>query len=598
MSLPRRSSRSTCLEPFLAQVAAVVQEYDRLLAENERLKEDGQKDGFKVPKKASFDDEILKERCRIPEKRVREEFSKTAFFASVLPTEDSELSEDGDPEDKVKTPRTSYAQDDRELSGIPEVSFEETMQAESGKKSIHMQQAMFQNSADMKQAVRAELMKEKGYDVKNFYKQTGLFQRIARHTWFENITICVIGIYAIWMAIDTDLNQAEVITEADPIFFVAEQIFCTFFSAELAIRFFAFQRKLNCLKDAWFVFDLLLVVSMILETWVMTLVLYFTGEASTSGLLGNASILRLARLMRLSRLFRMVRLLRMVPELLILVKAIAAAMRSVGFTLLLLVIVLYVFGIGFTQLLRGSDLGSEKDSGPFRGVLISMQSLFLHATLLDSISELVSDFIVQEQFLALALLYAFLILSAITITNMLIGVICEVITAVAAAEKEAIQITWVRETLKRMMGGSDANEDGKLQKQEFFQIAKDKDAVKALKALGVDVLTLIEFADIIFEDLEEGQDDGTSELSFSDFMEVILQFRGTNTATVKDMVDLRKWFVLQYRQMLRADLEEILVGKVPTSQGNARPHVKSSLWTSRTTAAVLQSEVPGTTVDV
>lgn len=584
------------MEPFLAQVAAVVQEYDRLLAENERLKEDGQRDG-KVPKKASFDDEILKERCQIQEKRVRQEFSKTAFFA-VLPTEDSELSEDGDPEDKVKTPHTSYAQDARELSGIPEVSFEETMQVEGGKKSIHMQQAMFQNSADMKQAVRAELMKEKGYDVKNFYKQSGLFQRIARHTWFDNITICVIGLYAVWMAIDTDLNQAEVITEADPIFFVAEQIFCSFFTVELAIRFLAFQNKLNCLRDAWFVFDLLLVVSMILETWVMTLVLYFTGEGSTSGLLGNASILRLARLMRLSRLFRMVRLLRMVPELLILVKAIAAAMRSVGFTLLLLVIVLYVFGIGFTQLLRGSDLGSDKDGGPFRGVLISMQSLFLHATLLDSISELVSDFIVQEQFLALALLYAFLILSAITITNMLIGVICEVITAVAAAEKEAIQITWVRETLKRMMGGSDANEDGKLQKQEFFQIAKDKDAVKALKALGVDVLTLIEFADIIFENLEEGQDDSTSELSFSDFMEVILQFRGTNTATVKDMVDLRKWFVLQYRQMLRADLEEILVGKVSTSQGNARPQVKSSLWTSRSTPAVLQNEVPGTTVDV
>ena len=100
----------------------------------------------------------------------------------------------------------------------------------------------------------------------------------------------------------------------------------------------------------------------------------------------------------------------------------------------------------------------------------------------------------------------------------------KVITAVAAAEKEAIQITWVKETLKRMMGGtlkvkfesrsevtvstavstvkcwiffcitsihfsnflslqgSDANEDGKLQKQEFFQIARDKDAVRALKA--------------------------------------------------------------------------------------------------------------------
>ena len=53
----------------------------------------------------------------------------------------------------------------------------------------------------------------------------------------------------------------------------------------------------------------------------------------------------------------------MVPELLILVKAIAAAMRSVGFTLLLLVIVLYVFGIGFTQLLRGSLVGSDTFPG-------------------------------------------------------------------------------------------------------------------------------------------------------------------------------------------------------------------------------------------
>eukprot|EP00434_Breviolum_minutum_P014319 symbB.v1.2.012627.t1/scaffold853.1/size308060/7 len=48
MSLPRPTTRSTCLEPFLAQVAAVVQEYDRLLAENERLKEDGPKDSLKV----------------------------------------------------------------------------------------------------------------------------------------------------------------------------------------------------------------------------------------------------------------------------------------------------------------------------------------------------------------------------------------------------------------------------------------------------------------------------------------------------------------------------------------------------------------------
>ncbi|CAJ1341963.1 unnamed protein product [Effrenium voratum] len=454
-----------------------------------------------------------------------------------------------------------------------------------GKKGPVMGQAVFQNSSDMKQAVRAELMKDGGYDVKMYYKQSGLFQKIARHPWFENITMFIIGIYAMWMAVDTDLNRAEVILQADAVFFVAEQIFCLYFFVELAKR--------NCLRDAWFVFDFLLVITMVLETWVMTAVLLVTGAGTSSGLLSNASILRLARLMRLSRLFRMARLLRMVPELLILVKAIAAAMRSVGFTLLLLVIVLYVFGIGFTQLLRGSLVGSDT----FPGVFLSMQSLFLHGTLLDSISDLVADFITQEQYLALALLYAFLILSAITIANMLIGVICEVITAVAAAEKEAIQITWVKETLNRVMGCTDENFDGKLQKSEFFMIAQDKDAVRALKELGVDVFTLIDFADMIFEEPgEDAGESGEAELSFADFMEVILQFRGTNMATVKDMVDLRKWFTLQYRQMLKSDLEEILVGKVDADASRtAKKGLRTSLWTHRWSPS---TEVPGASVNL
>eukprot|EP00913_Durusdinium_trenchii_P016998 g15983.t1 len=141
VQIARTTSKSGCLEPFLAQVAAVVQEYDRLLAENERLRE-----GDWRVQDGPVDDEILKD-------------------------------------------HKSFA-------------------AESGKKSVHMQQAVFRDPADMKQAVRAELMKDKGYDVKNFYKERGIFQWLARHPWFENVTICIIGIYAVWMAIDTDFNKA------------------------------------------------------------------------------------------------------------------------------------------------------------------------------------------------------------------------------------------------------------------------------------------------------------------------------------------------------------------------------------------------------
>merc|ERR1719424_1906598 len=81
----------------------------------------------------------------------------------------------------------------------------------------------------------------------------------------------------------------------------------------------------------------------------MTAVMVAQGGGGSGGL-GNASILRLARLLRLSRMMRMARLLRSMPELLILIKGMVAAFRSVFFTLLLLVLFIYVFAIYFRQM--------------------------------------------------------------------------------------------------------------------------------------------------------------------------------------------------------------------------------------------------------
>merc|ERR1719414_2107852 len=97
---------------------------------------------------------------------------------------------------------------------------------------------------------------------------------------------------------------------------------------------------------------------MVLETWVMTTIMLFSGN-SDSGNLGNASILRMARLMRLSRMARMARLFRAMPELLIMVKGMVSATRSVFFTLCLLAILLYIFAIAFTQLLEDTPSGLQ-----------------------------------------------------------------------------------------------------------------------------------------------------------------------------------------------------------------------------------------------
>merc|ERR1719235_3118450 len=81
---------------------------------------------------------------------------------------------------------------------------------------------------------------------------------------------------------------------------------------------------------------------MIFETWIMPLAM----PAGSGGGMGDASMLRLLRLLRLTR---MARLFRSVPELLTLLKGMAAATRSVFSTLTLLILFTYVFGIIFKQ---------------------------------------------------------------------------------------------------------------------------------------------------------------------------------------------------------------------------------------------------------
>ena len=138
----------------------------------------------------------------------------------------------------------------------------------------------------------------------------------------------VIFLNAIWIGIDIELNHADVLAEADVGFILAENLFCFFFSAELLIRFLLYTRKVYALKDMWFLFDLFLVALMIVETWCMPLVHLLSASpagASTGGL----SVLRVARVMRVLRTARMARLVRLMPELMILVKGMMVAFRSV-----------------------------------------------------------------------------------------------------------------------------------------------------------------------------------------------------------------------------------------------------------------------------
>merc|ERR1712039_188863 len=63
------------------------------------------------------------------------------------------------------------------------------------------------------------------------------------------------------------------------------------------------------------------------------------------------------------------------------------------------------------------------------------------------------------------------------------------------------------------------------------------EAVHVIEEVGVDVLGLVDYVDFLFSQDEE------EEISFETFFFLLLQLRGSNTATVKDIMDLRKFLI-------------------------------------------------------
>jgi len=430
-------------------------------------------------------------------------------------------------------------------SALQDQGPEQSRDVASRREKPLMNRQVFADADAMKERVRQAVMRPE-YQVGDFYNSTGCCQAIAKNPWFDLVTQLVIAFNAIWIAVDLDYNKSDVLLEAKLHFQLAEFFFIIYFTFEAVVRIGAFKSKYHCLKDTWLVFDCLLVIVMILETIVLNFVLFFAGHSGGgSQTLGNTSILGIVRLVRLTKMARMVRLLRACPEMMVLVKGIWVATRSVLVTLLLLTFVIYVFAIMFTQLRvgEGTPLWTEE----FRTVPRAMNFLLLKGTLPD-LADTVEE-IGRHGTVYAVLFLIFTLLSSLTVMNMLIGVLVDVVSVVSCVEKEEITMRFVKRKMLELL--RKISEDGSdlISKTNFESMLLDPEAAKLVQQVGVDVVGLVDFADFIFKDEKN--------ISFPEFMELILQLRGSNVATVKDIVDLRKFVTLEMQYTMVAIREEI-----------------------------------------
>eukprot|EP00443_Scrippsiella_acuminata_P022492 CAMPEP_0115177962 /NCGR_PEP_ID=MMETSP0270-20121206/5654_1 /TAXON_ID=71861 /ORGANISM="Scrippsiella trochoidea, Strain CCMP3099" /LENGTH=429 /DNA_ID=CAMNT_0002590907 /DNA_START=36 /DNA_END=1325 /DNA_ORIENTATION=+ len=362
------------------------------------------------------------------------------------------------------------------------------------------QRPLLPDADDMKQQVKQATYADH-YDVFDFYKDTGICQKIARSEWFDILTLCVIFVNAVWISVDADYNDAG---------------------------------------DRWFCFDSLMLALTIFETWVLAIVVtaraYYRSDDEEQ-VSSNSSFLRLVRLLRLCRIARLSRILVCLPELVVLFKGINVACRAVIATLGLVAVVIYVFAILFRQLSRDTIL----EQLYFTSIHHSMRTLLLTSVTPDLVDYFEGDF-AEVPFYFGVIFFFFILLITFTTLNLLVGVLVNVVAVVANGEKEKMQIAVLRAELEKIVSVVDADLDNHMSKEEFDKILLRPELLRNLQEAGVDCVELVDILHYTFQQHDNN-------ISVSELLDLILQLRGGNTATVKDIIDFRRLLTSEFGRL-------------------------------------------------
>jgi hypothetical protein len=267
---------------------------------------------------------------------------------------------------------------------------------------------------------------------------------------------------------------------------------------------------------------------MVSETWIM---------APTLALMGGANVnipVAPLRLLRLLRLTRMARLMRSVPELVTMTKGLAMASRAVLSSLLMVLMLIYTFAIILHVFMKEEDdVNAELNealSRSFKSVPRCMWTLLVDGTFMDNAGLVLTRLLFDGRFkllLATFFFLAFILLSAMTVMNMLIGVICEVVSAVAQGEKDAAAVALVKESILMDLKKFDDGK-GNISKHGLMEVMEDPQSKAVLQSLNVDRLFLLQLQAMLFPTPE-------AQVSIKGVLELMLMCRGDSITTVQTL---------------------------------------------------------------
>ena len=179
-----------------------------------------------------------------------------------------------------------------------------------------------------------------------------------------------------------------------------------FFLTEIVLRFLSWQHKLTFFKNGWNLFDFLIVTISLIP-------------------INESEFILLARLIRI---FRVLRLVSAIPELRKLVTALIKALPSMGYVVLMMFILFYIYAT------VGSFLFADINSELWGNITISMLTLFRVITFEDW-TDVMYETMQQHKWSWIYYL-SFIFFNAFVFLNMMIGIIIEKMNISQAKDRD------------------------------------------------------------------------------------------------------------------------------------------------------------------
>ncbi|CAE8589119.1 unnamed protein product [Polarella glacialis] len=217
----------------------------------------------------------------------------------------------------------------------------------------------------------------------------------------------------------------------------------------------------------WNLFDLFLVTMQMGEEIVAAIVFSINHNAFSSPV--NLSVMRILRVLRLIRIIRLVRILRLIRELRTMVASIASTMTSLLWTVVLLLLLIFVVGICFTQVVADfamdePDLLAEGTSAFEYYGSLDRSVISLYQAMTNGIGwrELLKPLADKQPFMAIVFCF-YIAFAVLAMLNVITGVFVESAMSSSREEDNIDMVNRLRELVENM----DVGKSGRMTWEQF-----------------------------------------------------------------------------------------------------------------------------------